>query len=161
MGSGKSSVGRLIARVLRGRFVDTDRMVVDHVGRQITEIFASDGEVFFREQESAVLRSLLGLRHQVIATGGGIVTLPANGALLRQLGMVVWLSASEEIIWDRVSRNRNRPLLHTENPRDTIRQLLEKRNPLYEAVAEMKIDTTLLTHAEVAERICERLRTGN
>ena len=158
MGSGKSSVGRLIARAMRGRFVDTDRMVVEKTGRQITEIFAEQGEVFFREQESAALRSLLGCRRHVIATGGGIVTIPANGPLLRQLGLVVWLTASEEVIWDRVSRNRNRPLLHTENPRDTIRQLLEKRNALYEAAAEMTIDTTLLTHAEVAERICERLR---
>jgi len=156
MGSGKSSVGRLTAHTLHGRFVDTDRLVVERTGRDIPQIFAEEGEAFFREQESAVLRSLLGFRRHVVATGGGIVTVAENISLLKDLGLVVWLTASEEIIWDRVSRNRNRPLLHTENPRATIRLLLERRNPLYENVAHLKIDTTDLTHEQVARLICER-----
>jgi shikimate kinase len=154
MGSGKSSVGRLVARTLRGRFVDTDRMVVDRAGREITEIFAEHGESHFREEESRALRSLLGARGLVVATGGGIVTVPANVPMLKQLGMVVWLDAAEEIIWQRVSRNQKRPLLHTENPRETIRTLLEKRTPHYEAAAALKVDTSTLTHAQVAEIIC-------
>jgi shikimate kinase len=158
MGSGKSSVGRLIARTLGGRFVDTDRLVVDHAGREIAEIFAREGEGFFRQEETRALRSLLGGRRLVIATGGGIVTVEENVAMLRQLGFVVWLEASEEVIWDRVSRNRKRPLLHTENPRQTIHALLEQRAPLYAAAADMNVDTTGLTHAEVAERIYEAYR---
>jgi shikimate kinase len=92
----------------------------------------------------------------VIATGGGIVTVPENVPVLKELGLVVWLTASEEVIWERVSRNKKRPLLHTENPRETIRMLIEKRGPLYAAAADMTVDTTGLTHAEVAERIFER-----
>jgi shikimate kinase len=153
MGSGKSSVGRLVARTLQSRFVDTDRLVVDRAGREITDIFADEGEVFFRKEESLALRSLLGSRGLVVATGGGIVTVDENGPVLKELGFVVWLTAVEEIIWDRVSRNQKRPLLHTDNPRDTVRTLMEKRNPMYEAVADMKIDTTDLTHGEVSERI--------
>ena len=153
MGSGKSSVGRLVARALRGRFVDTDRLVVDRAGREITEIFAEEGETWFREEESRALRSLLGGRRMVVATGGGIVTVPGNVPVLKELGFVVWLTASDETIWERVSRNKKRPLLHTENPRETVRALLEKRNPLYEAVADLKVDTSELTHAEVAARI--------
>ncbi len=160
MGSGKSSVGRLVARALRSRFVDTDRLVTDRAGREITEIFATDGEASFRDQESRALRGLLGGHGLVVATGGGIVTVAANVPVLKALGLVVWLTASEESIWERVSRNQKRPLLHTENPRETMRALLEKRNPLYEAVAAMKVDTTTLTHAEVAERICRRLTSG-
>jgi shikimate kinase len=160
MGSGKSSVGRLVARTLHGRFVDTDRMVAESAGREITEIFAKEGEGWFREEESRALRSLLGGRGLVVATGGGIVLAPGNVAALKELGLVVWLTASEEVIWERVSRNRKRPLLDTENPRETVRTLLEKRNPLYEAAADLKVDTTRLTHAEVAERICGRMKEG-
>lgn len=159
MGSGKSSVGRLVARALGSRFVDTDRLVADRARCEIVEIFAKDGEAGFREEESRALRSLEAGTGLVIATGGGIVTVPANVAVLKALGFVVWLTASEETIWERVSRNKRRPLLHTRNPRETVHELLEKRNPLYEAVAEMKVDTSGLTHAEVAEWICaEALR---
>jgi shikimate kinase len=160
MGSGKSSVGRLVARTLRGRFVDTDRMVIDRAGCAIPEIFAQKGEAHFRELETEALRSLLGAKGLVAATGGGIVIARENRALLKKLGMVVWLTADEETIWERVSRNKNRPLLHTENPRQTIHELLEKRNPLYEAVADMRVDTTGHAHAEVAEKICRRVRGG-
>jgi len=81
------------------------------------------------------------------------VTVPANGPVLKKLGLVVWLKAHEEVIWERVSRNNKRPLLLTESPRETVRTLLEARSPMYEAVADMTVDTTVLTHAEVAERI--------
>ena len=158
MGSGKSSVGRLVARTQKGRFVDTDRMVADRCGQEITEIFARKGEEFFRREESLALRSLLGERGLVVATGGGIVTVPENAQALKTLGLVVWLTADEEVIWERVGRNTKRPLLHTENPRETIRELLAKRNPLYAAVADMSIDTTRLAHVEVAEKICRQLR---
>jgi len=160
MGSGKSSVGRLVARTLHARFVDTDRLVTDRAGREITEIFAEHGEAHFRAEESRALRSLQGGTGLVVATGGGIVTVPENLPLLKSLGVVVWLSAAEEVIWERVSRNQKRPLLHTENPRETVRALLEIRNPLYEAVAGMRVDTTDLTHADVAERICRRVGMG-
>ncbi len=160
MGSGKSSVGRLVARVLGGRFVDTDRLVADRAGREITEIFAMDGEGFFRQEESRALRSLLGGSRLVVATGGGILTVPGNLPVLKRLGFVVWLAAAEEVIWERVSRNRKRPLLHTENPRETVRVLIEKRNPLYAAAADLTVDTTGLTHAQVAERICEAVMRG-
>lgn len=154
MGSGKSSVGRLVARTLRSRFVDTDRLVADRAGREITDIFAAHGEPWFRQEESRALRLLLGGSGLVVATGGGIVTVPENLPALKKLGFVVWLTAAEEVIWERVSRNKHRPLLHTENPRETIRSLIEKRNPLYETVADLTVDTSVLTHAEVAERIC-------
>jgi shikimate kinase len=158
MGSGKSSVGRLVARTLQGRFVDTDRLVVERAGREITEIFATEGESFFRGEETRALKSLLGSTRLVVATGGGIVTVAGNQPVLRELGLVVWLQASEEIIWHRVSRNTKRPLLHAENPRETIHALLTERSPMYEKAAELTIDTSTLTHAQVAEVICRHLK---
>ncbi len=99
MGSGKSSVGRLVARSLHGRFVDTDRLIEDHAKCEITEIFAARGEAFFRIEESRALRSLLGSVGLVVATGGGIVTAPENLPVLKELGFVVWLTASDEVIF--------------------------------------------------------------
>ena len=160
MGSGKSSVGRIVARALEGRFVDTDRLVIDHTGSEITDIFASHGEAFFRREEARALQSLIGQQGLVVATGGGIVTVEENFHVLKKLGFVVWLTASEEVLWDRVSRNRQRPLLHTDDPRATVRSLLEVRNPMYEAVADLKIDTSILTHTEVAEKISAQVRTA-
>ncbi len=157
MGSGKSSVGRVVAQRLGYRFVSTDWLVTREAGRDIPTLFAEEGEAGFRAREQQALQSLRGQSGLAIATGGGIVTVPGNVPLLRELGFVVWLTASEEVIWERFSRNDRRPLLRTEDPRATIRELLALRNPIYEEAAALEIDTTLLTHAEVAEKILAAL----
>lgn len=153
MGSGKSSIGRLLARKLRRRFADTDRLVIGREGREIAEIFRTDGELRFREVETAVLRSLEGRCGLVVATGGGIVTRPENVEILRRLGFVVWLKADEDVILERVSRNENRPLVQTADPRATIRELYAKRLPLYEAASDFCVNTSTLPHHDVAEGI--------
>lgn len=158
MGSGKSSVGRELARGTGYRFRDTDLLVRSRVGKSIPEIFAVHGEAFFRAQENAVLRSLQRERAMVLATGGGIVLDPANGPLLRRLGPVVWLVADESTIWERVSRNPNRPLLRTANPRQTVRKLLNARQDLYAAVADFSVDSTGLDHQQVARQILATVR---
>jgi shikimate kinase len=158
MGSGKSSIGRLVARKLRFRFVDTDRIIVQRAGMEISRIFAGRGEESFRGLETEALSSLSDQKQCVIATGGGVVTQPRNLPLLNELGAVVWLTAAEEVIFDRVSRNRKRPLLHTENPRDTIHALLEERRPLYAAAAQVTIDSTGLTHAQAANAVLDAVR---
>ena len=153
MGSGKSSVGRLIASSLGYRFVDTDHLVIQATGAEISEIFKNHGESYFRDQERIALQSLQQSDRLVIATGGGIVTREENIALLRKLGFVVWLTASEEVIFDRVSRNTKRPLLQTANPRETISHLLAQRKPQYEAAAQFVFDTSEFPHAGIAESI--------
>lgn len=153
MGSGKSSIGRLIAAKLRYSFVDTDQIVVKKSGAEISEIFRLHGEDYFRVQERLAIESLKTDTRRVIATGGGVVTRPENVALLRELGFVVWLTASEEVIFDRVSRNTKRPLLQTPNPRQTIADLLAKRTPLYDAAAHWKIDTSTKSHEAVADAL--------
>jgi len=153
MGSGKSSVGRILAPRLNCRLVDTDHLVVEKTGMQITEIFKNHGESWFRDQETLALESLAGETGLVIATGGGIILRERNAALLRTLGLVVWLRASEEKIFNRVSRSTRRPLMQTENPRETIHTLLTQRTPLYEAAAQFIVDTCDKTHEQVAEAI--------
>jgi shikimate kinase len=158
MGSGKSSVGREIARRWGFRFLDTDTAIRQKYRKSIPEIFALFGEQVFRDEENKALVDLQNSRHAVIATGGGIVLQPRNHPLLRSLGVVVWLTASEKVIWERVSRNRNRPLLRTKDPRTTISNLMSTRHPLYRSVADITVETTSLTHQEVADRAVTAIR---
>lgn len=156
MGSGKSSAGRLIASKLGWQFVDTDSLIIKKHGIGIPEIFNQKGETYFREEESLALASLQGGDRCVIATGGGIVTRPENVSLMRDLGFVVWLKAGEEVIFERVSRNTNRPLLQTGNPRETISLLLAQRNPLYLSAAQYSIDTSDSSRGEIIDSIIEK-----
>ena len=158
MGSGKTSIGRLVARRLRFQFVDTDQVIVERARLEIPEIFAQHGEEIFREYETAALQSLTHLRRCVISTGGGVVVKERNHTILRELGLVVCLTASEETIFERVSRNNRRPLLQTENPRATVAQMLAVRRPLYEKAAECTVDSSALSHEQAAESVAAAAR---
>lgn len=159
MGSGKSSVGRELARRWHFRFFDTDAIIRNKYRRSIADIFASLGEPLFRDEENNALQDLQHSRQAVIATGGGIVLQPRNHPLLHSLGVVVWLTATEEVIWERVSRNQNRPLLKTKDPRSTIRDLMSTRYPLYRSIADITVETSGLTHQEVADRVLAAIRS--
>ena len=156
MGSGKSSVGRHLAQRLRCRRYDTDELVVASLGLSIAEIFAQLGEETFRNAETEALKKIPEGRG-VIVTGGGIVLRDANVRILRQLGTVVQLTASESVLVERVSRRATRPLLRTENPRATVAELLALRQPFYRAAADFVIDTSTLRHEEVADAVLEKI----
>jgi shikimate kinase len=158
MGSGKTSIGRLVAQRLGFQFIDTDAMIVEEVGMQIPQIFERHGEPWFRKRETAALRRLGIVNRAVISTGGGIVTREENHALLRELGFVVWLTASEDVIFERVSRNKKRPLLQTDSPRQTVHDLLEARRHLYASVAQFTLDTTTLAHEETGKALIAEAR---
>jgi shikimate kinase len=158
MGSGKSSIGKHVAQMLRFQFVDTDALIVERNGLPIAQLFALHGEEHFRDLETNALESCRTLTRTVLATGGGVVLREKNRALLRELGFVVQLTASEETIYERVSRNRKRPLLHTANPRATVHEMFAARQPLYDAAAQFTVDTTQLEHRAAAEVIIEAAR---
>ena len=128
-------------------------------GRSIADLFAREGEAFFREREAAALASLgerpAGL---VVATGGGIVLREENRRRLRALGCVAFLCADEETLFARVSRNDRRPLLQTADPRATLAALLRARVGFYRECAHFAVDTSARTHAEVAAEVLERAR---
>lgn len=157
MGAGKSSVGRTLARLTGLSRFDTDEMVAARFGLNISEIFERHGEAAFREAETTALRELSGKAQAVVVTGGGIVTRPENIELLRALGIVVFLTADEQTLFRRISRRPTRPLLQTENPRATVTTLLAKRLPLYRGAADVEIDTSTLTHEEVAKLILQKI----
>jgi shikimate kinase len=164
MGSGKSSVGRELARRWGYRFIDTDAMIRHKYDLAIPDIFTKFGEPFFREAEYQALARLQGIGSTVIATGGGIVTQPRNLPLLRTLGPVIWLSADQTTIVDRVGKSTHRPMLNQKNPDESVTRLLAERAPLYRKAADLLIETSGLTHREVADRIVlglDRFRASN
>lgn len=158
MGSGKSAIGRMAAQRLRFQFVDTDALVVDRAGIEISEIFARHGEQEFRDLETGVIESMAARERYVIATGGGAVLRERNRELLRSLGFVVLLTANEDVIVERVARNSKRPLLQNDDPRGTIVRLLAERRPAYEAAAHWTLDTSALTREEATDALVAAAR---
>ena len=157
MGAGKSSTGKALARKTGLPRFDTDEIVSKRFGLSVTEIFVQLGEKEFRDAETEALKQLAETAPAVIVTGGGIVLRPENVRMLRGLGRVVSLEADEETLFRRISRRATRPLLQTENPRATMAELLRVRDPLYRAAADVRLDTSRLTHDEVADAILKRL----
>tara|TARA_B100000949_G_scaffold234465_1_gene253620 strand:+ start:1062 stop:1664 length:603 start_codon:yes stop_codon:yes gene_type:complete len=135
MGAGKSAIGRLIASWLDVPFVDSDAEI-ERVSRMtIGELFATYGEEEFRALENRVLERLLKGGPRIVSTGGGAFMNADTRAAIKSKGLSVWLKADLDVLWDRVSRRDTRPLLKTENPKETLRALLEKRYPVYAEAA--------------------------
>ncbi len=157
MGTGKSSVGQLVAAQLHFRFVDTDELIEARAGKTISAIFAEDGEPEFREYERAVVEELKNFHRTVIATGGGLVIQEANLASLKTHALVICLWASPEIIWERVSHQSHRPLLQTPDPLAKIRQLLSEREPFYRN-ADVLVSTEFRSVKEVVQHVIHQFR---
>src|SRR5437773_4599722 len=151
MGAGKSAVGSCLKKRTGVTQIDTDDIVASKFGISIPEIFSKYGEERFRDAETEALRGIAVNQPAIIITGGGIVLREENVDLLKRLGIVVWLDADEETLFDRASRTRKRPLLQTENPSQTFSQMLQARRPVYAKIADIRIDTSMLTDVEVAE----------
>lgn len=155
MGTGKSSVGRALAQRTGLPRFDTDQMVMRSFGLSVAEIFANCGEAAFRAAEDQALADVP-FCPSVVVTGGGILLRPANLELVRHLGVVVNLVADFETLIERLQRRSTRPLLHTADPRATALDLLRVRQPLYDATADLTVDTSALTHEQVADEILSR-----
>lgn len=154
MGTGKTTVGKILAERLRLRFVDMDDFIEAKEGKKISAIFAEFGEHYFRQVESNVARELAGQQGLVIATGGGVVLNSNNTDVLSATGFAVCLWAEPEIVIERVKHDASRPLLAVPDRLGKITELLEKRNPLYFALPHI-LDTGPLSPADVAKKIIE------
>lgn len=159
-GSGKSTVGRLLAERLGWRLLDTDALVVAAERRPISAIFAEDGEGRFRDLEAAALRTALAEGPCVLATGGGVVLRPQNRALLREHALAVWLDAPTTTLIRRLqSHDEERPLLAGDAPEARLEALRVARAPLYAAVAKLRIDTATLSPDDVCAHVLEAARS--
>jgi shikimate kinase len=155
MGTGKSTVGRLVAELMQFGFVDTDDLIQERVGRSIRDIFAREGEAAFRQYEKQALEELGRQSRLVIAAGGGLAADPANMASLKAHALVFWLVASPETIWERVQTQTHRPLLQGPDAPAKIRALLAAREPAYR-LADVFIHSGLRAPREVAQQIAHQ-----
>ena len=157
MGCGKSSIGRRLALRLGYQFLDSDELIATRAESSISEIFALEGEAGFRRRETEELQSLLGASGIILATGGGAILNPENRTTLRELGLIIWLHADPETLFERAARSRKRPLLEVENPRSTFFYLLESRLQLYAGAADLKVDATGLSHEQTVEKVVQEV----
>jgi len=139
MGSGKTTMGRSLARHLGKTFIDSDEEIQKRTGVTIPHIFDIEGEGGFRQRETAAISDLVGRENMVLATGGGAVLSEQNRALLQQNGIVIYLKAGVHDLWQRTRHDRNRPLLQTGDPRAKLTELYQQRDPLYQQVADIVI----------------------
>lgn len=142
MGAGKTTVGKLLAKEKGMKFVDTDERIVEEQKRSIPDIFAEDGEGYFRDLETDLLkRMLVDTKCAVISVGGGMPVREENRKLLRELGCVIYLSATKETILSRVQRDGSRPMLEGEDLEARVSRLLREREALYKKAAHVDVRT--------------------
>ncbi len=157
MGVGKSSIGRRLAARLGVAFVDADSEIEKAAGMSIPDIFARHGEANFRSGEARVIARLLDTGPQVLATGGGAVMNESTRALIKRKGVSVWLSAEFDVLMRRISKRKNdRPMLQTSDPAETLRQLLQERDPVY-ALADLSVQSREGPHDAIVNEIITAL----
>ena len=158
MGVGKTTVGKQLASLLHRPFVDVDAEIETRCGADIPWIFDMEGEQGFRQRESKVLEDIIASNpSSVIATGGGVVLSAKNRQLLQSSGQVIYLSASEQQLYERMRRDKSRPLLQVEDREKVISQLLEVRDPLYKEVANVVFSAEGGSSAKVAKVLLDEL----
>lgn len=160
MGSGKTTVGKSLARLQSAIFMDTDERIEERQGKSISAIFAEASEQAFRDMETDYLKELLRLRREgmIVSTGGGMPVREENRQLLRELGFTVYLKASPETIYERVKDDTKRPLLQCEDPLSRIRDMMEQRAAAYESTAHFVLEVGEYRQQELAEKILEQYR---
>ena len=142
MGSGKSTLGKRLAEVLKYEFVDTDIEIETKEGKSITCIFKEDGEEYFRNLETAVIREYLNReKGKVISVGGGLPLRQENREILKKLGMVIYLKTTPETVYERLKEDTSRPLLQTEDPRKRIEEMMEQREEKYRDASHIVLRT--------------------
>lgn len=152
MGSGKTCIGELLAKLLNMSFVDTDEQIIKSEKISINQIFAQKGETYFRKIETATLKNVLNFNNQIISTGGGIIKSDENLSLLKEKSVVFYLKANPDILFERIKNNKERPLLNVENMKDKIKTILHERISQYEK-AQYIIVTDDKSPTEIANEI--------
>ena len=157
MGSGKSTIGKVLSERLEYDFYDTDKLVEKVVGKKIKEIFEQNGEQYFRLKESEELDKTRKLKNAVIATGGGIIENEKNRLFLKEEKKVIFLDSSIESQYDRTKESQKRPLLNNGDSMKILKNLYQKRLSFYQEVSKLKISMDNLTEGKIFEKILDFL----
>ena len=157
MGSGKSTIGKVLSERLEYDFYDTDKLVEKVVGKKIKEIFEQNGEKYFRLKESEELDKTRKLKNAVIATGGGIIENEKNRLFLKEEKKVIFLDSSIERQYDRTNESQKRPLLNNGDSMKILKNLYQKRLSFYQEVSKLKISMDNLTEGKIFEKILDFL----
>ena len=158
MGTGKTVVGQVLATRLHRKLIEVDAIIAKMAGKPIPDIFRDNGEIYFRELEIKAIKKAAAGEKRVIACGGGIVMNTINIDRLRATGIIVYLSASPEIILKRTKDDNNRPLLDVKQPAELVGELMKFRKPFYDRAADLTINTSKLSIETVADKIIDRLK---
>lgn len=158
MGAGKTTVGKLLAKHLHKTFIDCDHELEHRTGVKIPLIFELEGEAGFRDREAALIRELAQRQDIILATGGGAVLRQGNREVLARHGMVIYLNASVDHLYERTRHDKNRPLLQTADPRAKLAELYQQRDPLYREIADIVVTSGHHNANHMVREIERRLR---
>jgi shikimate kinase len=159
MGAGKTTVGRQLAKRLHRRFLDSDHEIESRTGVRIPIIFEIEGEAGFRRRETQILHELTSESGLILATGGGAVLAAENRACLRTSGIVIYLHAPPDVLYERTRHDRNRPLLQVTDPLHKLKLLYEQRDPLYRETAHLVVDSKNGAAVQLAQQIENELKS--
>lgn len=158
MGVGKTSTSRVLSRKLGIREIDTDAMIVEQEKRSISDIFAKEGEEYFRTKETELIDQIGEMKPCIVSCGGGMAMREVNVEKMKKIGQVVWLTATPETIYLHVKDSTNRPLLNGNMNVPYIKSLMDAREPKYRNAADIIIETDGCTPTQVADKIIQKVR---
>ncbi len=153
MASGKTTVGHKLSKELGMSFYDTDQVIEARNGVSISTIFDIEGEEGFRHRETEVIEELTNMKGVVLSTGGGVIIAEQNRRYLKERGFVIYLKASIDLILKRTAKDKKRPLLQSADPKQKLIELAQERDPLYEEIADLTIDTENCVSKEIVQKI--------
>ena len=161
MGSGKTSIGKKLSKMMKFNFIDTDHLIEEKTGVDIPTIFEHEGESGFRKRENGILEDISNIENSVLGTGGGIIILEENRKIIKNMGFIVYLTASIKELVYRTEQDRNRPLIKDGDTKKKIEEILKEREKIYENISNIKISTDNYDTVKLSKIIIKNYEKNN
>jgi shikimate kinase len=161
MGSGKTSIGKKLSKMMKFNFIDTDHLIEEKTGVDIPTIFEHEGESGFRKRENKILEDISNIENSVLGTGGGIIILEENRKIIKNMGFIVYLTASIKELVYRTEQDRNRPLIKDGDTKKKIEEILKEREKIYENISNIKISTDNYDTVKLSRIIIKNYEKNN
>lgn len=161
MGSGKTSIGKKLSKMMKFNFIDTDHLIEEKTGVDIPTIFEHEGESGFRKRENRILEDISNIENSVLGTGGGIIILEENRKIIKNMGFIVYLTASIKELVYRTEQDRNRPLIKDGDTKKKIEEILKEREKIYENISNIKISTDNYDTVKLSKIIIKNYEKNN